>query len=442
MIKTLKFGGTSVGSAANMRRVAEIITSEGARLTVLSAMSGTTDALVRISGAAKAGDNETAKATIGMLREKYSTCIGELLGANKQAALDRMEDCLTTIANEIFTYRGEVSDKLILAQGELLTSAIFCYHMQEAGHKAVLLTSPEFMHADPEGKPDTARLKRELTQLVTETDPEIHYIAQGFICTDASGNISNLGRGGSDYSAALMGVAIGADEVQIWTDIDGMHNNDPRIVDKTFPIRRMSFDEAAELAYFGAKILHPATIQPCKEAGINVRLKNSMEPQAEGTLISNSDDNAMDFHAIAAKDGITVVRITSARMLMAYGFLRKVFEVFEKYRTPVDMITTSEVEVSLTIDSTCHLDEIIRELSPFCKVEVDRDNTIVCIVGCIDAEHAGLAARIFDGIREVPIKMISYGANHRSMAILVSTEHKKRTLQALNDHLFDCTNGE
>lgn len=438
MIKILKFGGTSVGSAANMRRVAKIITSEEARLTVLSAMSGTTDALVRISGAAKAGDNDTAKATIGMLREKYSTCIGELLTDNKQAALDRMEDALTTIANEIFTYRGDVSDKLILAQGELLTSAIFCYHMQEQGHKAVLLTSPEFMHTDPEGKPDTARLKRELARLVTETDPDIHYIAQGFICNDAAGNVSNLGRGGSDYSAALMGVAIDSDEVQIWTDIDGMHNNDPRVVDKTFPIRQMSFDEAAELAYFGAKILHPATIQPCKEAGINVRLKNSMEPQAEGTLISDSDDNAMDFHAIAAKDGITVVRIASARMLMAYGFLRKVFEVFEKYRTPVDMITTSEVEVSLTIDSTCHLDEIIRELSPFCTVEVDRDNTIVCIVGCIDYQHTGLAARIFDGIREVPIKMISYGANHRSMTILVATEDKKQTMQALNDHLFHC----
>lgn len=442
MIKTLKFGGTSVGSAANMRRVAEIVVSEGARLTVLSAMSGTTDALVKISGAAKAGDSDTAKATVEMLRGKYSGCINELLNANRPAALDRMEDCLAIIANEIFTYRGEISDKLILAQGELLTSAIFCFHMQERGHKAVLLTSPEFMHTDPEGKPDTERLKHELTHSVTDTDPEIYYIAQGFICTDAAGNVSNLGRGGSDYSAALMGVAIGSDEVQIWTDIDGMHNNDPRVVEKTFPIRRMSFDEAAELAYFGAKILHPATIQPCKEAGINVRLKNSMEPQAEGTLISDGEDNAMDFHAIAAKDGITVVRIASARMLMAYGFLRKVFEVFEKYRTPVDMITTSEVEVSLTIDSTCRLDDIIRELSPFCTVEIDRENTIVCIVGCIDYQHVGLAARIFEGIRQVPIKMISYGANHRSMAILVSTEHKKQALQALNDHLFDCGCGK
>lgn len=438
MVKTLKFGGTSVGSAANMRRVAGIIVSEGARLTVLSAMSGTTDALVKISTAAKEEDNDTAKATMAMLREKYTTCITELLGTHRDAALDRMEGALATIANELFTYRGEVSDKLILAQGELLTSAIFCYHMQELGHRAVLLTSPEFMHTDPEGKPDTARLAQELKSRVTDTDPDIYYIAQGFICTDSAGHISNLGRGGSDYSAALMGVAIGSDEVQIWTDIDGMHNNDPRVVDNTFPIRRMSFDEAAELAYFGAKILHPLTIQPCKEAGINVRLKNSMEPEAEGTLISDGEDNAMDFHAVAAKDGITVVRITSARMLMAYGFLRKVFEVFEKYKTPVDMITTSEVEVSLTIDSTCHLEEIIRDLTPFCTVEVVHDNTIVCIVGCIDTQHPGLAARIFDGLKEIPIQMISYGANHRSMTILVATQYKKQTLQALNDHLFNC----
>ena len=282
MIKTLKFGGTSVGSAANMRRVAGIIVSEGARLTVLSAMSGTTDALVRISAAARAGDTGTVKQTIEALRDKYASCILRLLDTHKDAAVERMEAALALISDETFTYRGEVSDKLIQAQGELLTSAIFCYHMQELGHKAVLLTSPEFMHTDPEGKPDTARLKKELTRLVTETDPDIYYIAQGFICTDAAGHVSNLGRGGSDYSAALMGVAIDSDEVQIWTDIDGMHNNDPRVVEKTFPIRRMSFDEAAELAYFGAKILHPLTIQPCKEAGINVRLKNSMEPEAEG----------------------------------------------------------------------------------------------------------------------------------------------------------------
>lgn len=434
MIKTLKFGGTSVGSAANMRRVADIIQSEGARLTVLSAMSGTTDGLVRIATAVKGGDTETAKEVLKTLRAKYTECVKELLDVNQQTGLAKMEAGMTTIANEIFTYRGEISDKLILAQGELMTSAIFCLYLQETGKKAVLLNSPDFMRTDSDGKPDVTLLKSKMGELVTDADT--YYVAQGFICTDYNGNISNLGRGGSDYSAALMGVAIGSDEVQIWTDIDGMHNNDPRFVDKTFPIRRMSFDEAAELAYFGAKILHPATIQPCKEAGINVRLKNSMEPQAEGTLISSDEENSMDFHAIAAKDGITVVRIRSARMLMAYGFLRKVFEVFEKYRTPVDMITTSEVEVSLTIDCTTNLEEIIRDLTPFGTIEVDRDNTIVCIVGCIGHGNVGMAARIFTGVREIPIKMISYGANHRSLHILVSMDNKKQTLQALNDHLF------
>lgn len=436
MIKTLKFGGTSVGSAANMRRVAGIIVSEGARLTVLSAMSGTTDALVKISTAAKTGDNDTAKATLAMLREKYTTCITELLSTHRDAALDCMEGALATIANELFTYRGEVSDKLILAQGELLTSAIFCYHMQELGHRAVLLTSPEFMHTDPEGKPDTARLAQELKSRVTDTDPDIYYIAQGFICTDSAGHISNLGRGGSDYSAALMGAAIGSDEVQIWTDIDGMHNNDPRFVEHTYPIRNMSFDEAAELAYFGAKILHPATIQPCKDKCIPVLLKNTMDPHAPGTTISNCDDNSKSFHAVAAKDGITVIRIHSARMLMAYGFLRKVFEIFEQYRTPIDMITTSEVAVSLTVDSDKHLDEIVAELEKLGTIEIERNNSIVCVVGRMEHGDAGLAARVFESIRKIPIKMISYGASHRSLAILIATEQKKQTLQSLNDGLF------
>lgn len=437
MIKTLKFGGTSVGSAENMRRVANIITSEGGRLAVLSAMSGTTDSLVEISKAAEAGDHQKVKEALKFLGEKYTTCINELLNEKKEAALEQMAKCHTIIADAAFTYLGETSDKLIQAQGELLTSAIFCYHMQESGRKAVLLNSPDFMRTDFERKPDITFLKQELTRLVTETDPDIYYIAQGFICTDNEGLISNLGRGGSDYSAALMSVAINADELQIWTDIDGMHNNDPRYVENTRPIRKMSFDEAAELAYFGAKILHPATIQPCKTAGINVRLKNSMDPKAEGTLITTEEDHSKIFHAVAAKDNITVVRIKSARMLMAYGFLRKVFEVFEKYQTPVDMITTSEVEVSLTIDSTCKLEEITRDLAPFGTIEVDQENTIVCIVGCIDQKLVGMAAQIFNGLKEVPIKMISYGANHRSMAILIGTEYKKQTLQALNDHLFD-----
>ncbi len=418
MIKTVKFGGTSVGSAANMRRVARIITAEGARLSVLSAMSGTTDALVGFN------DHNCA-----LLREKYTTCIEELLtGDKKVAALAVLERTFSVLSGPTAT-QGE-----IIAQGELLTSAIFCLYMQQAGHRAMLLHAPDFMRTDAEGKVDTGFLRQELSRLAAE--PDTYYVTQGFICTDAAGKLSNLGRGGSDYSAALMGVAIGSAEVQIWTDIDGMHNNDPRYVAGTRPIRRMSFDQAAELAYFGAKILHPATIQPCKAAGIDVRLKNSLEPQAEGTLITAGEESSEPFQAVAAKDGITVVRLRSARMLMAYGFLRKVFEVFEQYRTPVDMITTSEVEVSLTVDSTAHLDEIIRDLEPLGTVEVDRENTIVCIVGALGREQRGVAARIFEGLRDIPLKMISYGASARSIAMLVATDHKKATLQALNDHLF------
>lgn len=436
MIKSLKFGGTSVGSAENMKKVSAIVTSEPARLTVLSAMSGTTDALVKISKAALAGESEIIGQTLVMLLDKYSTCIEALLVQNRETALDKMRCTISLIKKEALSYRGESSDKSILAQGELLTSAIFCFHMQELGHKAVLLNAPDFMHTNADGLVDTVRLKGELSKLISSANKDIFFITQGFICTNSVGQLDNLGRGGSDYSAALMGVAIESNEVQIWTDIDGMHNNDPRFVDKTFPIRHMSFDEAAELAYFGAKILHPSTIQPCKEAGVDVRLKNTMNPSAEGTLISNSEDSILDFHAIAAKDNITLVRITSARMLMAYGFLRKVFEVFEKYRTPIDMITTSEVAVSLTIDSTCHLDEIVSELKEFGVIEVEYNNSIICVVGRIEYDHAGLAARVFNSMNEIPVRMISYGASHRSMALLIDTNNKRRTLQSLNDNLF------
>lgn len=422
MIKTLKFGGTSVSSAENMRKVAAIIKSENSRLTVLSAMSGTTDALVKLASAKDTSDRE---ATIEMLHLKYANCIAGLL-ADGKAASEKMEQVFAIIANPAN------SDKKILAQGELLTTFIFTEFLKELGYKTELLNAPCFMHTDDEGKVDLELLKKSLSDL----DADTYYITQGFICTNSQGDIDNLGRGGSDYSAALMGVTIGSAEVQIWTDIDGMHNNDPRFVEKTFPIRRMSFDEAAELAYFGAKILHPSTIQPCKEAGADVRLKNTMDPKAEGTLITKSEDSAVNFHAVAAKDNITVIRITSARMLMAYGFLRRVFEVFEKWRTPIDMITTSEVAVSLTIDSTCHLDELIADLSEFGHIEVEQNNTILCVVGRIEYSQAGLAAQILKSINNVPIKMISYGASHRSMALLIDTENKRRALQSLNDFLF------
>ena len=434
MIKVLKFGGTSVGSAQNMKRVAEIVRREQATVTVLSAMSGTTDALVQISKLAADGDLAAIGKVLDMLRDKYSTCIDGLLTATRQKAFDRMEAAWTTILAAATDFQPYTSERTIIAQGELLTSAIFTQYLVESGSDAVCLNAPDFMITDADTKVNAKLLHERLSALTA--DKKNFYVTQGFICTNYRGEIDNLGRGGSDYSAALMGAAIDAGQVQIWTDIDGMHNNDPRFVDNTRPIRTMSFDEAAELAYFGAKILHPATIQPCKDHGIAVLLKNTMDPEAPGTTISNRDDDTKSFHAVAAKDGITVIRIHSARMLMAYGFLRKVFEIFEQYRTPIDMITTSEVAVSLTVDNDSHIDEIVRDLSALGSIEIERGNSIVCVVGRMEHGDAGLAARVFECVRGVPIKMISYGASHRSLAILIDTEHKKRTLQCLNDGLF------
>ena len=436
MIRVLKFGGTSVGSAENMRKVAQIVKREGAKITVLSAMSGTTDALVRIVKLAEETSSaDQIEEVLAMLTDKYTTCIENLLNDHKTAALERMNETFSIIRQEVAYFQEYTSERMIIARGELLTSAIFTYYLQELGMNAKLIYAPGFMHTDQEAKVNTQLLREKLTSLI-QGDSDTYYITQGFICSNEREEIDNLGRGGSDYSAALMGAAIGAGEVQIWTDIDGMHNNDPRFVENTYPIRHMSFDEAAELAYFGAKILHPATIQPCKDMDIPVLLKNTMDPDAPGTTISHEEDTQRDFHAVAAKDGITVIRIYSTRMLMAYGFLRKVFEIFEEYKTPIDMITTSEVAVSLTIDSDCHLEQIVQELQTLGTIEIERNNTIVCIVGHMDHSQTGLAARIMESVSNVPIRMISYGASHRSIAMLVETKYKKEILQSINDRLF------
>ena len=419
-----------------MKRVAEIVRHEQATITVLSAMSGTTDALVQISKLAADKNLTEIEKVIDTLSEKYTTCIEGLLETHRKQALERMELSWATIRNAATFFHPYTSERAIISQGELLTSAIFTYYMIESGSEAVYLTAPEFMVMDADKKVDTKLLREKLTSLIE--DKSKLYITQGFICTNSKGEIDNLGRGGSDYSAALMGAAINAAQVQIWTDIDGMHNNDPRYVDHTFPIRTMSFSEAAELAYFGAKILHPSTIQPCQDQNIPVLLKNTMNPDAPGTTISNNEDaNAESFHAVAAKDNITVIRIYSARMLMAYGFLRKVFEVFEQYRTPIDMITTSEVAVSLTIDNDENLDKIVGTLSSLGKIEIERNNSIVCVVGRLEHSVTGLAARVLDSIRQIPLKMISYGASHHSITMLINTADKKQTLQYLNDYLFE-----
>lgn len=432
MSKVLKFGGTSVGSDVNMRKVASVIQDECSKVTVLSAMSGTTDMLVKIC--AQSAKSLYCSNEIGFLIDKYSSCVNSLLNEYKEEALLKIDSVFELIKNESKNYTPK-SEGLILAQGELLTTAIFTFHLKELGKKAVLINIPDYMTTSEDGKADTVKLRRELKPFIDQHDQDTFFVTQGFICINSRGEFDNLGRGGSDYSAALIGAAIDIDEVQIWTDIDGMHNNDPRYVENTFPIRKMSFDEAAELAYFGAKILHPSTIQPCKEKGIDVRLKNTLEPKAEGTLITTNVDNDKLYHAVAAKDNITVVRISSARMLMAYGFLRKVFEVFEKYKTPIDMITTSEVAVSLTIDNDKHLDHIVDELKEYGSIEIERENTIICITGHIEHSKKGVISHILDGV-DVPIKMLSYGACERSVAFLINSKDKITTLRQLNKQLF------
>lgn len=437
MAKVLKFGGTSVGSAESIKNVAQLIENENATVIVLSAMSGTTDALLNIASLAAKGDSQSDIDNIlEQLGEKYRKCIDGLLSTQKNEILTKVDETFEIIKQETakFNSNNDYSEKLIVAQGELLTTAIFAAYLNESGRKAEWLYAPDFVRKDENEKVRMDLLGEKLGKLIEDRDT--FYVTQGFICYDADGNMDNLGRGGSDYSAAVIGGAIGANQVQVWTDIDGMHNNDPRFVENTYPISEMSFDEAAELAYFGAKILHPATIQPCKDKGIPVKLKNTMDPTAKGTTISANASKARTFRAVAAKDGITVIRIYSARMLMAYGFLRKVFEIFEDYRTPIDMITTSEVAVSLTIDYTKNIDAIVTELKKLGTIEVEKDNSIVCIVGNMEHKLNGRAAAVMNGAKGVPLKMISYGASHHSIALLVETKYKKEILQNLNDSLF------
>ncbi|MFI3262374.1 MAG: aspartate kinase [Rikenellaceae bacterium] len=433
MYSVLKFGGTSVGSEQNMRMVASIIQDEKSKVTVLSAMSGTTDYLVKICNSAKASIDCTEE--INFLVDKYTTCVNALITDNNELVLQKVNSVFEFIATEVKDFNAS-SEGLILAQGELLTTFIFTYHLKELGLKAELINVVDYMHTLENAQVDVARLKEGLNNYISQFPEDTFFVTQGFICKNYLDQFDNLGRGGSDYSAALIGAAININEVQIWTDIDGMHNNDPRYVEGTFPIRKMSYDEAAELAYFGAKILHPATILPCKEKGIDVRLKNTLDPKAPGTLITTTTDSDKTFHAVAAKDKITVIHITSARMLMAYGFLRKVFEVFEKYKTPIDMITTSEVAVSITIDNICSLDAIVSELEEYGKVVVEKDNSIICVVGQLGQERKGVISQVLTGIDDICLKMISYGASDRSVAILIDSKDKINALRELNKQLF------
>jgi aspartate kinase len=437
IMKVLKFGGTSVGSAARMQKLLDIINPQERQIVVLSAMSGTTNNLVEIGQAYLTNDKAKAANLIAILKDKYEAVIKELL--KKPDTLEQGKEVidyhfrlLSSFANDLFT---PIEDKIILAQGELLSTTLYHIYLKEIGVPSVLLPALEFMKTDEDNEPVVDHITTELTPLL-DKHPDVNlFITQGFICRNAFGEIDNLRRGGSDYTASLIGAGIRSEEVQIWTDIDGMHNNDPRIVSNTRPIAQLSFDEAAELAYFGAKILHPQSVFPAQKYKIPVRLLNTMDPQAPGTLITNTSEKDR-IKSIAAKDGITAIKIQSSRMLLAHGFLRRVFEVFERYRTSIDMITTSEVAVSLTIDDTTYLGEITSELAAFGSVDIDVNHTIICVVGDFGAEKHGYAARVLEAIKHVPVRMISYGGSDHNMSVLVKTEDKVEVLRSLHSRLF------
>lgn len=437
-MKVLKFGGTSVGSAQRMKEVANLIVDGQKKIVVLSAMSGTTNTLVEISDYLYKRNPEAANETINKLAEKYDGVVEALYEtaeskAEVRAFLQERFDFLRTFTGNLFTLFEE---KIVLAQGELLSTNMFTFMLKERKVQVALLPALEFMRVDKNGEPNQEYIRENLGKLLAQHSDTELFITQGFICLNAYGEVDNLKRGGSDYTASLIGAAVKASEIQIWTDIDGMHNNDPRVVDKTSPVSHLHFEEAAELAYFGAKILHPTCILPAKLGNIPVRLLNTMQPDAFGTMISNKTEKGK-MKAVAAKENITAIKIQSGRMLLAYGFLRKVFEIFETYQTPIDMIATSEVGVSLTIDNNKHLQEIIDELKKFGTVSVDTDMVIVCVVGDLDSENVGFEAQVLNALNGIPIRMISYGGSNYNISLLVKDADKKRSMQALSDHLFN-----
>ena len=437
-MKVMKFGGTSVGKPERMHDVAKLITrDEEAKIVVLSALSGTTNALVEIGTSLANGDRSTAKQQIAKLEAHYQSFIENLLQTN-----EAREKCRKLIA-EHFEFLNiilkisfnEALNKDILAQGELMSTKMFSCYLEEIGIDHLLLPALDFMSIDSYDEPQIGSIKVKLSQLLQQNKDKKYFITQGYISRNARGEVDNLKRGGSDYSASLIAAAINASVCEIWTDIDGMHNNDPRIVKQTLAIEQLSFEEAAELAYFGAKILHPASIWPAQQYNIPVKLLNTMQPDAKGTII-NEDAGSVGVKAVAAKDGITAIKIKSSRMLLAYGFLRKVFEVFEKYRTSIDMITTSEVAISLTIDNDTQLIEIIKELEPFGTIEMDKDQAIISIVGNEIGKTEHILQKLFESIADIPVRMVSYGGSPHNVSLLVPASYKTQTLQVLNKGIF------
>ena len=437
-MKILKFGGTSVGSPERIKNVADLINDGEQKIVVLSAMSGTTNTLVEIADYLRKRNPESASAVINHLRTTYFQHI-EKLFSNKDM-LNATAQILDDIFMHLHSFAGatfnEDAEKSILAQGELMSTNMMTNYLKELGVNVCLLPALDYMKIDENGEPDTAYINHHLREILDKHRGYDIYITQGFICRNVAGGIDNLRRGGSDYTACLIGSALRADEIQIWTDIDGMHNNDPRVVEGTTPVRQLHFEEAAELAYFGAKILHPTCIQPARFAGVPVRLLNTMEPTAPGTLINNVMTGGC-IKAVAAKENITAIKIVSSRMLLATGFLRKVFEIFETYNTSIDMVTTSEVGISLSIDNTSRIVPILEELKKCGTVEVDHNMCIICVVGDLVMENVGFESQVTQALADVPIRMISYGGSNHNISFLIREEDKAKALQALSQHLFN-----
>lgn len=437
-MKVMKFGGTSVGKPERMHHIVRLVSAqEEPTIVVLSALSGTTNALVEIGDYIAKGDRDAARQSIEKLEAHYAQFVSELVKKPESVAK------ANSIISEHFEFLhiilkisfSEALSKDILAQGELLSTRLFCAYLEEQGIDHALLPALEFMSIDANDEPQIGSIKVKLSQLLQQHQGRKIFVTQGYICRNSRGEVDNLKRGGSDYSASLIAAAIQASVCEIWTDIDGMHNNDPRVVKKTVPVEQLSFDEAAELAYFGAKILHPASIWPAQTYKIPVRLLNTMQPDAKGTLITEKA-GGVGVKAVAAKDNIIAIRIKSSRMLLAYGFLRKIFEVFEKYRTPIDMITTSEVAVSLTIDNPQFLREILKELEPFGSTEVDHNQTIISVVGNEIAQTSDIIKKLFGSIMNIPVRMVSYGGSPHNISLLIDASQKTQLLQQLNRGMF------
>lgn len=438
-MKVMKFGGTSVGSPERMKGVASLVTESGEpTFIVLSAMSGTTNSLVEISDYLYKKNPEGANEVINNLEKKYMQHVEDLYSTEEMKKTTREFlqgefNYLRSFTKDLFT---SFEEKSIVAQGEIMSTNMVVNYLKEQGVKAVLLSALDFMRTDKNAEPDPQYIKEKLGAIMEQNEGYQIYITQGFICRNAYGEVDNLQRGGSDYTASLIGAALPAEEIQIWTDIDGMHNNDPRVVEHTEAVRQLNFEEAAELAYFGAKILHPTCVQPAKYAGIPVRLKNTMDPKADGTIIDNVIVRGK-IKAVAAKDNITAIKIKSSRMLLATGFLRKVFEIFESYQTPIDMIATSEVGVSMSIDNDAHINDIVNELKKYGTVTVDSDMCIICVVGDLDWSNVGFETLATDAMKNIPVRMISYGGSNYNISFLIKEKDKKQALQNLSNVLFD-----